>query len=148
MPPLLFIDCSLRRLYIVRGARLYFDETERLPFPAHQVEFSPGAADPPVARHDRVPLLTQIEMREVLATVSGDEVLWTIAGHGREAVETAEQRFEHSPEHVRGILGTWLMRCIRKARPHVSTQFSSGNQVRRPSMIFTVVMSWPTWRWV
>src|SRR3954471_6045063 len=148
MRPLFFIDRGFGGLYVMRGARLDLNETERLPFPANQVEFSLSAPDPPVARDDRVTLLTQIEVREVFATVAGDEVLWTIAGHGRKAIETAEQRFERTPEHVRGILGRWLMPCSRKARRRVRTQFSSGNQVRRAWMTFTVVTSWPTCRCV
>src|ERR1700749_4200732 len=61
-PPFMPIDRCLRRLYVVRRARLNLNETKDIAVPADEVNFSPMAGRPVVSGNHDVTKPAQIEI--------------------------------------------------------------------------------------
>ena len=91
MSPLLFIHRGLRWSNVSAGTRLYFNEAERFALPSDQVEFSLRRSHSPVARHDRVSLVAQVKMRNLLTALTGHQVFRPVITHRDLAVEDAQK---------------------------------------------------------
>lgn len=87
MSPLLFIDRGLRWSNVSAGTRLHFNEAECFALPSDQVEFSLRRSHSPVACHDRVPLVAQVKMRNLLAALAGHQVFCPVIPRRRNTVK-------------------------------------------------------------
>ncbi len=94
LPP---VDCRFGGLYVARCAGFDLDEAEHMLVPANQVELTSMADGAPVARHNDVSHLAQMEVGLIFASPPGLDV----PGLRRLATEDLGRPIEHIAQRAR-----------------------------------------------